>query len=44
MNFPTHKGRKILTRDLNLKLVISAAKADADNGIVKSVSEKPLAS
>jgi len=35
-------GRKSLTRDINLAVFKSAAKADAEGGVVKSISEKPL--
>lgn len=35
-------GRKSLTRDINLAVFKSAAKADAEGGVVKSVSEKPV--
>jgi hypothetical protein len=41
-NYKILNGRKGLTRDLNLAVFKSAAKADAEGGVVKSVSEKPL--
>lgn len=40
--YTINNGRKSLTRDLNLAVFKSAAKADSEGGVVKSVSEKPV--
>ncbi len=42
VNYQIQNGRKSLTRDLNLGVFKSAARADGENGVVKSVSEKPV--
>lgn len=42
-NYQILNGRKSLTRDINLAVFKSAARADAEGGVVKSVSEKPVA-
>ena len=42
-NYSLQNGRKSLTRDINLAVFKSAAKPDAEGGVVKSVSETPVA-
>ena len=42
VNYSINGGCKCLTRDLELKVLKSAAKADPDGGVVQSVSEAPL--
>lgn len=44
-NFAFNSGaRKALTRDSELNLIRSSAKADPDGGIVESVAENPIKS
>ena len=40
--YGTPEGKKALTRDTNLTVFKSVARADAEGGVVKSVSEKPV--
>jgi len=40
--YGTPTGKKALTRDTNLTVFKSVARADAEGGVVKSVSEKPV--